>query len=140
MNTEINARPEKTLLTAVLIRAAQDALDFEGKSITFRKNSPEFKKREVREAQNYFGLHDDRPNLRPLNKKQPYFTFAYVCEALSLCPVQVHRRMKRAMETKLKGALRNGKHMGFIRRIATATEYTYEDALSIFDRGEYGNG
>lgn len=73
--------PEKRLLAAILVRAAQDAVSQRGIEPHFRRN-----------ARLYFGLHKSKPNLNRSNGGS--FSFAEICDYLNLCPFTIHRNLQ----------------------------------------------
>lgn len=75
--------PEKELLAAILVRAAQDAVSVRGIEPHFRRS-----------ARVYFGLNRPYPNL---SRSKEMFTFADICDHLSLCPHTIHKALQQEL-------------------------------------------
>lgn len=73
--------PEKRLIAAILIRAAQDAVD-----------SPGVTPDERREARAYIGIGSKEPNMG-ISDGTSFFSFKELCEHLELCPYTVHAEL-----------------------------------------------
>ena len=75
--------PEKRLLAAILVRAAQDAVKSPGVTLS-----------DHRQACNYIGIGNTEPNLSWSDGKS-FFSFVELCEQLELCPYTIHAELSR---------------------------------------------
>ena len=117
----LNGTGERLLLAAVIVRAALDAV--RGKDPGFRDSSFGHYHRNL--ARQWFGLDQNLPNLT--EERGDCFTFAECCEALSLCPESVHKKLKKVDRSgeEIK-KLYAGTYTSILRRVVLDHTEEYE--------------
>lgn len=83
--------PEYKLMIAILGRAIQDAL---GRCLDKREAN-------ARDAATWLYLNSDAPRLEYPGART-HVTFAEVCEALSICPIMLHAKLKERIKRENK--------------------------------------